>query len=478
MGPIGSAKSTACVFEILARSHMQKRGPSGKRCTRWAVIRNTYPELKSTTIKTWNEWCPASFGKMNMSSPITHHVITEEIDMEVLFLALDNPDDVSKLLSLELTGAFINEARQIDQEVVDMLTGRVMRYPSQADGGQTWTGIIMDTNPCDDEHWWYGMAEKGNIPRGWEFFRQPSAMSPGAENRQNLHPQYYEILSAGKTEDWIKVYVHGEYGYIQEGASVYPNYRDSVYANFGKLDPIPGLPLLIGMDFGLTPAAIIGQRTVSGQWRILDEVCAMDCGTIRFGEILTRFVEKKYRDYEVHGWGDPSSTFRSVNTPNERTAMEILKANTPSHWEWKPAPGKNDFGVRREAVLNCLNRMIDGEPGLLISANCTMIRAGFSGKYHFRKTKTSSDTIIGDKPIKNKHSHPHDALQYLVLGGGEFHIVMGKPGRRNKGRRRIADGADEEMFSYKRTSAVGVARAERCMADAIANQKRNRTALR
>ena len=37
----------------------------------------------------------------------------------IIFLALDQPKDVKKLLSLELTGVFINEAREISKDIVD-----------------------------------------------------------------------------------------------------------------------------------------------------------------------------------------------------------------------------------------------------------------------------------------------------------------------------------------------------------------------
>ena len=55
-GPVGSGKSVACCIEIFRRASQQERGPDGKRRTRWAVIRNTNPQLKTTTIKTWLVW--------------------------------------------------------------------------------------------------------------------------------------------------------------------------------------------------------------------------------------------------------------------------------------------------------------------------------------------------------------------------------------------------------------------------------------
>ena len=44
-------------------------------------------------------------------------------------------------------------------------------------------------------------------------------------------------------------------------------------------------------------------------------------------------------------------------------------------------------------------------------------------------------TLLGDerytdKPDKNKFSHPHDALQYLLSGAGEGRAVLGKERRK------------------------------------------------
>ena len=81
------------------------------------------------------------------------------VQIEVLFRALDRPDQVSNLLSLELTGAWFNEAREIPKAIIEAMDGRIDRYPAVKDGGCTWTGIIMDTNPPDDDSYLYKMFE-------------------------------------------------------------------------------------------------------------------------------------------------------------------------------------------------------------------------------------------------------------------------------------------------------------------------------
>lgn len=421
MGPIGSGKSTACVVEILKRAACQRRSPDGKRRTRWCIIRNSYPELKSTTIKTWAEWCPLDYGKTNFDSPIIHHIKTDELDMEVMFLALDRPDDARKLLSLELTGAWINEAREVPKTIVDTLTGRVGRFPSKNQGGASWSGIMMDTNPPDNESWWFKMAEIER-PDGWTFFKQPGGMSEEAENIKNLPLNYYKKLIPGKDPDWIKVYVDGDYGFLIEGQAVYPMFRDRTHVSPEVIQAAGGYSLLIGADFGLTPCAIIGQRLPGGLWYIVDEFITEDIGIKKFSEELTSFMATNYPNFDVSvAVGDPSGDFRSPNS--DETCIDILNNHTP--WKWTAAP-TNDLTMRLEVVKNTLNRMVDGNPAFLLSPRCKVLRKGFNGSYNYKIVKGGDGTRTHNQPDKNKYSHPHDALQYLLLGGGESGVVLNK----------------------------------------------------
>ena len=72
-------------------------------------------------------------------------------------------------------------------------------------------------------------------------------MAPDAENRENLPPNYYERQIAGKDEDWVKVYVHGDYGFVRDGKPVYPEYKDGLHCK--EFELLPGVPIHIGIDF-------------------------------------------------------------------------------------------------------------------------------------------------------------------------------------------------------------------------------------
>lgn len=216
VGPVGSGKSSAMVVEILRRALEQQPGPDGVRRTRFAVIRNTYSQLRDTTRKTFEQWVPAELGTWHEQS-FTFTMRFRDVHCEVLFRALDRPEDVKKLLSLELTGAYINEAREMPQTVFDVLQTRVGRFPSKLQGGPSWFGIWLDTNPWHTGHWGFKLFSEEK-PNGHDLFEQPGGREPTAENTDNLPPGYYERLCAGKDSEWVAEYVDSKYPASDRGS--------------------------------------------------------------------------------------------------------------------------------------------------------------------------------------------------------------------------------------------------------------------
>ena len=416
MGPFGSGKSTACIMEIIRRAKEQRIGTDGKRHSRWAIIRNTYPELKTTTIKSWHQWIPSSIGRWVDTGPPMHHIVEGELDLEVIFLALDRPDDIAKLLSMELTGAWLNEAREIPKAVLDGLTGRVGRFPSVLMGGTSWSGIIADTNPPDNDHWWYKLAEETK-PEGWRFFRQPGGMDPDAENVENLPANYYQRQISGKDEDWIKVYINGDYGFVRDGKPIYPEFRDSVHVK--EFEVVHGWPMYVGIDFGLTPAAVFGQKSPMGQWRWHSELVTEDMGAKRFAELLRNAMHERYPSMQFAAiTGDPAGEGRAQT--DETTPFQILRAAGVMA---APAP-TNDYTKRRESVAMCLSRLIDGEPGLIIHPNCKTLRKGMAGGYNYKRIQVTGEERYRDMPDKGKYSHVCEAGQYMLVGAGEAKTLV------------------------------------------------------
>ena len=445
-GPVGSGKSVGCCVEVFRRALQQKPNAEGKRKSRWAIIRNTNPQLRTTTIKTWLDWFPEDqWGKFTWSVPYTHKINAADLDLEVIFLALDRPEDVKKLLSLELTGIWINEAREIPKSIIDACTMRVGRFPSMREGGPTWSGVIADTNAPEEDHWWPIMAGEVPVPDyipmeeakmlvkpdNWVFFTQPAGMSEKrdtegelvsyepnkeAENAKHMLPSYYPNLIQGKSKSWIDVYVLNKLGSIQEGKPVYNMFVGDTHIAKEEIPVADALPVIVGLDFGLTPAAVFGQK-VRGRWLILQEIVAFDMGIVRFSELLRSEIATRYGNCEINIFGDPSGDFRAQT--DESTPFQVLRG---AGLVARPAPS-NDVSLRLEAVATPLNRMVEGLPGFMIDPRCKELIKGFEGGYSYRRIQVSGERY-DDRPEKNRFSHIHDALQYLMLGAGEGRKVM------------------------------------------------------
>lgn len=438
MGPFGSGKSTACCLEIWKRA-CQQAAYQGVRRSRWLLIRNTYAQLKSTTIQTWQQWFPSEICPIVYDAPIRGRLQFRRpdddtlVDLDVWFLSLDSAADVDKITSLEITGFYLNEARRIPRVIVNGLMGRIGRFPPDKEGGPTWTGGIADTNPPDEQHWWHETAEIEK-PTGWEFFRQPPALlpkqrdgktvylpNPDAENIAHISGgyRYYFNQLSGASLDHIRIHILGEYGHSFEGRPVYEGlWSESLHVAKDNLSALPGLPLRLGFDYGLTPACCVAQMTTTGQLRLLREYCFENGGMRQFCEsLLVPGLQNDFPEHKIPDmlcWDDPAGKQRAQGD-SDITARGILE----SFGFKMQGVLTNDFEPRREAVAWFLSRTVDGQPAFKLDGRCQTLKGGFAGGYLFSRrslSQSSNEQLYSDRPEKNRFSHIHDALQYLCLG--------------------------------------------------------------
>lgn len=430
MGPFGSGKSSACVIEIVNRGLAQRPGPDGIRHSRFAVIRNTYRELQDTTIKTVFQWLPpAYFGRYIENKHTFTITAFEKCRIEIVFMALDRPEDVKNLLSLELTGAWVNEAREVPWSVIEALQGRVGRYPAMKDGGPSWHGIWMDTNPPDSDSKWYkffeekvwlkdfnAMKASGDLPADMKasdfvtFFKQPGGLSPSAENLNNLTGGrlYYAKLATGKSAEWRKIYVDGDYGFVLEGKLVYPEYSDPIHCK--EVDPVEGIIIERTWDFGLTPSCVFSQMLPDGRWLIFDEMVSDNMGVDQFSDDVIEHCNRAFKGRaSFDDVGDPAGEGR-VET-DARSVFEILQAKDIDI----RAAVTQDPTLRQESVKKPLRTLVAGEPQFILHPRCRVTRKGFMGGYHRRKMQTGGPERYSEKPEKNEYSHPHDCVQYRAM---------------------------------------------------------------
>lgn len=435
-GPFGSGKSTGMVMEIMRRAMNQKPNQEGRRQSRVAVVRSTYPQLKATTIKTWQMWVPDAIAPVVYGTPITSRLKQRLgdgtiLDLEVIFLALDRPEDVEKLTSLELSFVYINEAREVDEVIVNTLAGRVDRFPAYKDGGVTEPGIIADSNPPMMTHWLYVLFMNGERVtteieglNGEKHkilnvkYTQPPAvyfdeveqkwrLNPDAENLKNLSPMYYvnQLAQAKNDENFIKVNLGGQPGMSRKGKPIFPQFSIHKHVAKEKLNPQRGLPIIIGFDFGLNPAAIFCQLTHRGL-RVLDELPPADESLEDFcDQYVLPLLQKRYPGFQIIGSGDPAGRGRSGL--DKRTPFDVLITRGI-----KAFPAQtNNFITRKETVDYFLGR----DEGLIVSPHCTVVIEGFSSGYVYKEARMATGGKILEVADKNEWSHPMDAVQYAAL---------------------------------------------------------------
>ncbi|MDQ0132655.1 hypothetical protein J2T08_000556 [Neorhizobium galegae] len=460
-GSIGSGTSTACIMKMWAISCEQARNSDGVRKTRWAVCRNTFPDLKNTTVKTWLDWFPEEvYGRFYWDRPFRHIIRIGDVDMEIIFLALDTEDDVRKLRSFEFTGIWFNELEFIEKAILDEAESRTGRYPAVKDGGATWDGVIADMNAPREDHFIPLMMGEVPIPDDWTeeerlayqkpdnwgYHVQPPAMlevknaagqligyrmNPKAENTKWLKPGYYAEKVKGKTKQWIDSRVLNKITVYVDGKPVWEQFSEDSHVSKEPLDPVPGWPVYVGLDFGRQPACVVGQL-INNRWIIFSEAAARGVGASIFAPIVKQLLTKRLgtwfavggdrekNGYEVHFFGDPKGDDGTQS--DETTAYDIFRSyGMPV----RAAPVKNNhIQTRIEAVEYAMITMVNGNPRFLVcGTNCRTLKVACAGGYHFKRIKGTSRHE--ETPFKDRYSDIADATQYMLLGAGEGRAVTG-----------------------------------------------------
>jgi hypothetical protein len=448
-GPVGSGKTTACIFELFRRACEQQKAPDGIRYTRFAILRQTLSQLKQTVLKDIEQWLQGMCSYKVSDNTITIEI--GDVRSQWIMIPLEDIEDQRRLLSMQLTGAWVSECIEIDVNLLPAIAGRCGRYPSAAQGGASWFGMIADTNmPSEGSDWHRFMLkpEEGGIcPVDWETWIQPGGLDGNAENLNWLTQttetlklpiddpariaqgrKYYERLSRSNGADWVKRYVHAQFGDDPSGTAVFRESFKSAIHCVDNLTPVFERPLLVGQDFGRDPCTLICQLDHRGTLLVLEEVIAEDIGLELHIERAVRpvLMGERYMGKPVAMLGDPAGVAKS--NLSEETSFDALKRMGFLAY---PAP-TNDIDPRLRAVETFLMR----QGGVLIDrTRCPTLVRALGGAYRYAKTKAGIR-----KPLPSK-SHPYsdiiDAFQYVCL---VCHGRMGELVARHLTRKRTATG--------------------------------------
>lgn len=423
-GPVGTGKSSTCCVKIWLLAQNMPKGLDGVKRCRVGVVRKTYSQLATTTVKTWQEWFPEDqFGAVRGDSPMTHKICGEDFELEVVFLAVEKLADIDRLKSFEFTAIYVNEAQFFeDPEILNTFLERTNRYPGPLYGGGLGKPLLfMDCNPPSKRHWIYTLFEQ-KPATGFAMYKLPAAILRDSNGKYYNNPDadYIQLLGAEKqnywldlsrlssSEEYIRTQLMGEYGITEGGLPVHPEFRAVVHRATRKLKYDPALQIGLGIDFGNTPACAITQMSADGYLCVLREYwCEHMSVRAFFRDVVIPDLDKNF-----YGWRsnyvsvhDPSG--QSMNADGGTCQLILSELGIISH----PA-FSNSLQFRRDSLKYFLTK----NPGLLVDEDCLMILEGLEGKFKYpliQSTALSGDKQYQETPQKNMWSHICEALEYI-----------------------------------------------------------------
>lgn len=430
LGPIGGGKTVGIIMALLAIANTQLADSRGRRRTRFAIVRNTRAQLKDSVIKSVHDWLPPNgssvvWRETEMTLEVNYGLADgTNVHSQWVFRSLDNEDDARKLLSTEFTAGWLSEFREIPFQLLTDLRSRMGRFPSMADGGSRWSGVLAESNFPVEGSDWHQLLEVDR-PSWLQVLKQPAAMikdperdgkwliNPIAENVKWLKPGYYEELMEGSTPYWQQSMILCEYPPSLDGKAVYgQTFKRASHVSpmrlttfqFGDFSP----SLVIGVDQGRNPAAVICQQQPRGTLYVFRELMGTNMGMDRFGFEILRpaLAEAMFIGIPILCVIDPAGFQKSQ--VNDLTPADVLRQ---MGFKVIPAP-TNDPSRRIDAV----ERLLQRTDGLQIDPGCTELIRGLTTEYRFKAKKNGE---LEDRPEK-KHpvSDLQDSLQYAALISG------------------------------------------------------------
>ena len=424
VGPVGSTKTTAGIMKIAYHAKRMAPCEDGIRRSRAIWVRRSRQMLFDTSIKDFLSWYPDGTAGTFSKTDAKFDLYFDDVHCEVLFRPMEDESDINRLLSLQGSFAIFDEFREISPAVFEAMQGRLGRYPDKRmvpprpewgvdSKGNPIGGCVTDeglpnkhlwgmTNPPDADTYWEEILT--NPPENVDAFFQPSGMSPEADWLQWLPDNYYTDLAQGKSDAYIDVYIHSKFGRSLSGKPVFGCFNRETHVI--KQPPnVLTSTLLIGVDAGLNPSAVLGQVSYDGRLVIHDAITGSEggMGALRFiREKLKPLLANKFKGLQTLVIIDPAA-FQRAQT-DERSVADIFKAEGFT----VKAAKTNAISARLAACESYMTRNVGDRPALLVSPTADLLIKAWAGKYRY---KISAKGETDDKPEK---SHPWSDVCFVA----------------------------------------------------------------
>ncbi len=319
-----------------------------------------------------------------------------------------------------LDGVVIDEYRQQHPDLWPV----VIRPMLAAKKG--WADVLSTTNGYD--HFYELHEQVKENTKEWSIFVNPSTIAPWwdaeeiASARSTMTEDYFnQEINAEFIEIGVgKVYKqHGAHNQKVENPFAIRGYDWSFY-----------LPLIIGLDFNVSPMAWCIAQHKGGSIHVGDEIAIENTDTAQCAAVL---VEKVQKFYDLMGEGpkphviligDASGNARKTSAVGETDYSIIKKALRDAEIKYEDLTPKENPGVKdRVNGVNSMLKSADGSVHLTYNPKkCTFLKRDFE-RVKWKEGTSGAFFDTSDKLL----THMSDGLGYVVCHYNQ--IFRERPGR-------------------------------------------------
>lgn len=376
----------------------------------YLIARQFYPELKITTLKTFLEITPKELIVDYKAADGIVKIRSQGGVSTIIFRQLEEPD---KLRSLNLSGAYIDEASQTSEAAFMLLQGRLR--------GSGLRKLILTTNP-NGHDWIYRWWVKQDFFKNKDSQRHFKLIKAPSTENTHLPDGYISNMMETWSEDRIRREIHGDFDSFE--GQVYDTFRHDTHVIVPFQIP-PEWPRIVGMDHGYrNPSAVVwGAIDYDGniyvyrefyqtEW-LIEEVCN---GKKVGGQNLPGIVQLTGKEKIEYAKIDPSTRARRAATG--LSDFDIYRDNLPGGFPLQLANNDVAPGIDRVKSFLKVNPRT-GKPRLYVFNTCINLIDEIA-KYRYQTLASHQQGKHAEKeePVK-MHDHALDALRYLIMGQPE-----------------------------------------------------------
>lgn len=374
-----SGKTFILIYALIVRASRFK--------SRHAIVRLTFASVKrSIWLDTLPKVLQICFPDLPVKWNKTDYYITLPNGSEIWLAGLDN-SRVEKILGMEFSTIYFNEASELDYSSIQIVLSRL------AQRNDLIKRVWFDFNPPSKTHWSYWLFIKHLNPIDDEPIDNANEygyllMNP-KDNLDNIDPEYLKLLEKMPLKDRER-FLEGKFSDSSDGAAYYSFNRDK---NTGSIKRSAG-SIHVGVDFNVSPFCACIASYVNGRLEVFDEIYLEVGDTYKF---CNEMIKRGYGGALLY----PDSTGKNRKTSG-KSDFDILKEAG-----FTIVRTQNPFVNDR---VNNINRLFSNNEIIIDTKRCKKLIADLI-KVKWRDNKL-------DQKTKNENgftnTHPSDALGYLA----------------------------------------------------------------